>query len=141
MDNNRILVAAAVGIVAFLGWRTFFPKSTFAADGIDPAWDRQVAISQATNRPALVLFTASWCGACRNLHENVLSRSEVRQAIYEKYTFVTVDMTEPSQATMQRAEKCGVNAYPTLIRFDADGRESDRTHGMSPDAMIAWLGE
>ena len=39
-----------------------------------------------------------------------------------------VDLTNPSQADTQRAERYGVRGIPALIKFAGDGKEFDRTN-------------
>jgi len=140
MPNTKTIVAILAVLLGIAAWRGFHPASSFAVDG-DPTWDRAVEVSQSTGRPGLVLFTAGWCGACRQLHSQVLTRDDVREAIDSRFTFVTVDLTGPTETNQVRASKCGVKAIPTLIRYDKDGRETARTHGMDPQAMLKWLDE
>lgn len=54
---------------------------------------------------------------------------------------VTVDMTVPTATNTSRAKKCVVEAYPTLIRYNADGRESGRTRGRAPEETLQWPAE
>jgi len=134
------IICAVLGVVLSIGvWRWIRGSSTFTADGIDARWDRAVEISQATKQPGLVLVTADWCGGCQYLHANVLSRSDVKREIAEKYTFYKLDMTEPSQAAIAKSNQLGVHVYPTLIRYDQNGKESDRRNGMTAEMMLDWL--
>jgi thiol:disulfide interchange protein len=138
-DVRTRLTCFALGLVAcLLGWRWMHPSTVFATDG-DPTWDSAVEQSRGSGQPAVVLFTADWCPPCRYLHANVLSRDDVESELRGHYTFVTVDLTNPTPATQARASKFGVSAIPTLIRYNADGKETARTHGLSPDGMIQWL--
>ena len=52
---------------------------------------------------------------------------------------VTIDLTDHSPAAAARAKPTGVSGSPTLIRFDVEGKETDRTHFLAPDKMLAWL--
>lgn len=136
---TRIIFAIIGVLLSIIAWRYLKGYSTFTADGVDPRWDRAVEISHATKQPGLVLVTADWCGGCQYLHNNVLSRSDIRHEIAEKYTFFKLDMTEPGDVAIRKANQLGVHVYPTLIRYDASGKESDRQHGMTPQAMLDWL--
>jgi thiol:disulfide interchange protein DsbD len=115
------------------------PQSTFAADGLSQRWDASVEQSRAAHQPVLVLFTADWCPACNALHSDVLSRQDVQDEINGHYMMVTVDLTAQGPASVARSERYHVSGIPTLIRFDADGKESDRTHYIPPEKMLNWL--
>ena len=136
---TRIILAITGMLLSIFVWRYLRGSSSFTADGVDPRWDRAVEISQATKQPGLVLVTADWCGGCQFLHNNVLSRSDIRREIAEKYTFFKLDMTDPGEVAIKKANQLGVHVYPTLIRYDETGRETDRQHGMTPQAMLDWL--
>ncbi len=139
-DNiTRVGVFAVVALLAFAGWRAMHPHTHFQAEGLDFAYDQGVQESKMTHTPAVVLVTAGWCPTCRALHENVLSRSDVRNELNGHYTFVKLDMTDPTEKQGQLLGKISVNCYPTLIRFDRDGNETARANYLPPDQMIAWL--
>ncbi len=104
---------------------------------MDPSWDAAVEYRDKTE-PTLVIFTADWCGPCRALHANVLFRPDIQDEL-SHYNVYTVDMTQPSAEVRAHAHKLGVNAYPTMIRYGVDGKETDRRHGGSPEDMLAWL--
>ncbi|HET6246179.1 MAG TPA: thioredoxin fold domain-containing protein [Tepidisphaeraceae bacterium] len=138
-ENGHIIAIVAVVLVAAGVAYKLHPRSTFAADGLSPRWDATVEQAQAAHMPALVLFTADWCPACRALHENVLGRDDVQNEINGHYMMITVDLTSQGPASVARAQKYGVSGIPTLIRFDADGKETDRVHYIPPEQMISWL--
>ena len=137
----RLKVAAAILVVlcGLMFYRMLHPATTFAADGIDPDWDAAVQHSRDFFRPTVVLFTANWCPACRALHGNVLSRGDVQAELQSHYSLYTVDLTNPSPRVQAHAQKFKVDYIPLMIRFDADGKETDRTNYMGPEQMIAWL--
>ncbi len=145
IDSNDVMIRLGVGalvlILAVVGWRVFHPKTVFAADGTDWRWDSAVEQSKASHQPALVLVTADWCPACRNLHANVLAQSQVRSEIDSHYTYLVLNMTNPTRAESERAQKLNITYFPTLIRYDRDGNESGRTNFLSQQAMLDWLRE
>jgi protein disulfide-isomerase len=134
---NTFLTIALLGIIAFGAWRYFGPKSAMAGWSHD--WDSAVAQSKTTGKPALVLFTADWCGPCRQLKSEVLSDATVKTTIETRFTPVIVDLSDRGGPNDRIAQDYGVQGIPTLIQFDARGKELKRTHGMSPDELVAWL--
>jgi thiol:disulfide interchange protein len=143
MPENDLRFKAVVGILVVLCGLMFYrlhhPATTFAADGADPDWDAAAHYSHDAGQPTVVLFTAGWCPACRALHANVLSRSDVEQELQNHYSFYAVDLTNPSRGAQIHAQKCGVRYIPLLIRYDANGKETDRTNYMDADSLMAWL--
>jgi thiol:disulfide interchange protein len=142
MPENDFRFKTAVGMLAILAVFFFYRmhhSTTFAADGIDPDWDAAVQHSQGSGQPTVVLFTAGWCPACQSLHANVLSRGDVQQELESHYNFYMVDLTNPSPQVQEHARKFGVRYIPLLIRYDANGKETDRTNYLQADQLIAGL--
>jgi thiol:disulfide interchange protein len=137
----KAFVAALLILGAVVFYRTRHPSTTLAADGSDPAWDAAAGNSDGVRRPTLVLFTADWCPTCRLLHDNVLSRGDVQEELRGHYRFYKVDLTDPTPAANARAQKLGVSGIPAMIRYDADGKETDRVNYLDPARMIRWLKE
>jgi thiol:disulfide interchange protein DsbD len=132
--NTAILLL--IGGVFFYRMQT---PTTFAADGTDADWDAAVQSSKDSGQPTVILFTAHWCPSCQALHANVLSRSDVQYELSSHYNYYTVDLTSPSPEVQAHARKLGVYGIPCLIRYDINQQETDRTHGMDAQQMIAWL--
>jgi len=139
--DTRIKAAAAVLVVlcGVLFYRMRHPSTTFAADGMDSNWDAAVQRSQGSGQPTVVLFSANWCSACQSLHRNVLSRGDVWGELQSHYNFYTVDLSNPSPQVQAHAHKFGVEFIPLMIRYDVNGKETDRTNYLGPAEMIAWL--
>ena len=130
---------AVVILIAGLLFYGLHRPTTFAADGTDPDWDAAVRQSEYVKLPTVVLFTAGWCPSCQALHASVLSRGDVQEELHRHYVLYTVDLTHPSPAVQAHARKLGISAIPTLIRFDANQKETARTHGMSAEQTMEWL--
>jgi thiol:disulfide interchange protein len=139
--DSRIKAVAAVLLVlcGVLFYRMRHPATIFAADGMDSNWDAAVQRSRHSGQPTVVLFTANWCPACRALHGNVLSRSDVQEELQSHYNFYAVDLSNPTPRVQAHARKLGVEYIPLMIRYDVNGKETDRTNYREPTAMIAWL--
>jgi thiol:disulfide interchange protein len=87
-----------------------------------------------------VLFTADWCPGCRWFESNTLVRADVRGVMESRYTPIKVDLTGQDSPNQFLARQYKIAAIPTLIRYEADGREIARTHALAPDELLAWLG-
>jgi thiol:disulfide interchange protein len=130
--------AILVVLLAVLFYRMHH-STTFVPDGMDPSWDAAARYSQFAGQPSVVLFTADWCPTCRLLHRDVLSRDDVRAELHSHYSFYKVDLTDPSPRVSAHAQKLSVSGIPLMIRYDANGKETDRQNYLEPKEMIAWL--
>ena len=106
--DQRLGVVAVMVVVLLCGWKLLHPSATFAADGADPDWDQAVTESHESNKPVIVIFTASWCPACQLLQSEDLSRDDVRDELDEHYVLFRVDLTRPSPAAAAHAKALGV---------------------------------
>ncbi len=80
------------------------------------------------DRPALVDFSASWCGPCRQLEPVI---DELADEYAGTVTVAKVDLDESQEIAM----KYGVQAVPTLLFF-RDGEVVDRIIGVRPKGEI-----
>jgi thioredoxin-like negative regulator of GroEL len=90
--------------------------------------------AETAQRPALVYFTASWCGPCKLMTRLVLTDPAIVQSL-SNVDHVAVDIDEHSDL----ASKYGVQAVPTFILLSG-GQEVDRSTGFqSVDVFFRWL--
>ena len=86
---------------------------------------RTVAASDESKLPTVIDFSATWCGPCK-MFAPIFHESEKK---YEgKVSFVTVDIDEHKAL----AEQFGIEAVPTIVLLDANGKEVRRLVG-APD--------
>jgi thiol:disulfide interchange protein len=139
---TRYIVAAllVVAAIAYFMYRPG-PTLTFAAEDAawSKSWNDSVRRSQSTRKPALVLYTADWCPACRWFESNVLVRGDVRSYMESRYTPIMVDLTRPDSPNQAFARQYKIDVIPTLVLYNADGRELSRTNVLPPEQLLAWL--
>ncbi len=76
-----------------------------------------------SGRPAMLDFTAKWCGVCRELEKGPFSDPEVAKAA-AKFDKFRVDGTNQKDPVMLEAvKKYQVKGFPTVIFFDSSGKE------------------
>jgi thiol:disulfide interchange protein len=102
-------------------------------------WNDAVRRSRETNRPALVLFTADWCPACRWFESNALVQPGVRGYMESRFTPIMVDLSRPDTPNQSLARQYNIRGFPTLVMYDRAGREVARTHALPADQLLAWL--
>ncbi len=117
--NKRILavlVLAVCGLVC---------GAAFAEEG----WleDLDAAVKQAAEQKKLVLadFTASWCGWCAKMKEEVFEKEEFKALAAEKFVLVTID----GDKNRVLVDKYGVQGFPTLVILDGEGKEVHKIVG------------
>ncbi len=95
----------------------------------EATWDENVV--RAT-LPVLVVFSAAWCGACRQLHPTLLALADQHQG---EIVVTSVDTDQDRHLTAAFS----VHALPTSILFQ-DGKEVARTVGSRSAAWFSnWL--
>jgi thiol:disulfide interchange protein len=138
----RFVIAAVVVVVAG-GYFMYRPGPTigFAAEGAawSKGWNDSVRRSRDSGKPALVLFTADWCPACRWFESNALTQVDVRSYMQSNYTPIMVDLTQSDSPNQALARQYKIDVIPTLVAFDGNGGEVARSHAMPGNELLAWL--
>lgn len=148
MHLRRLLAVSLL-----LAW----PALAFAAN---EGWmdDLDAAKAKAgKERKALLLeFTGStWCGPCKALHGEVLTKPEFT-TFSRDFVLVALDYPPMRERTPEKVranpalarlmaikEQYAVPGFPTMLLFDADGKELARLvgyDGKGPRAYLAKLG-
>ncbi|MFN4299163.1 MAG: thioredoxin family protein [Thermaurantimonas sp.] len=87
------------------------------------------ALVKAKNEGKLVFVDAytTWCGPCKWLAREVFPDSELGKFYNENFVSLQIDMEKGEGIDF--AKKYNVQAYPTLLYFDAEGNEIHRLLG------------
>ena len=94
-----------------------------------------LADAKTNHRPALVFFTASWCGPCKMMVRTTLTNEAVIKAL-GAFSYVAVDIDE--QAPLARVHE--ISAVPTFKVLTSEGGAVTSTSGFqSPEVFVAWL--
>ncbi len=128
-------MAAVVGVIVAI-WSTSHRAEA-------SAWhsDIDAAIARAgdAGRPIFVLFTAEWCGACKQFESEVLENAAVQNKL-DDFVLLRMDLTDGGGATGIAARKLNVRVIPTLLVFDSKGQSLDLHEGVLPAPFfIDWL--
>jgi thiol:disulfide interchange protein DsbD len=93
-------------------------------------YEAAVALARQSERPMLVDFTASWCGACGELERHTFSDPRVVAAAHARDMIaVRVDMspttiTDEKRAILRRYQRGA--GLPLVVLHDREGAELDR---------------
>lgn len=95
--------------------------------------DLEKAFAQAKKekKQVLVEFTGSdWCQPCIIMRKNVFSKKEFVDAARKNFILVELDFPNGDEDLKKKngpyAEKYKIDSFPTVILFDADGKEFSR---------------
>ena len=106
--------------------------------------DAQVADARAKamseKRPLLLDFTATWCGACKELDKHTFSEPDVA-AEAGRFVAIKVDATNSDdpkvESTMEQHQVVGL---PTVLVYDSRGAEAVRcTDFVTPERFLAAI--
>lgn len=93
-----------------------------------------------SGKPTLAYFYAAWCGPCRQLRSTTFRDPDVIQALSD-WNRLKADMSfREDKTTIARTQTFEVWALPTLIFYDAQGKEAAKSRGfMSASKMLEIL--
>lgn len=110
--------------------------ATASADDSFP-WEHDFetarAIAQATGRPIMIDFWATWCGPCKMMNAKTFPDPRV----IEKSAAVVPLKQDVDREGRQLAERYKITGYPTILFIDADGNVQDKIVGAMPAAPFA----
>ena len=99
---------------------TQFFKGTFA---------QALAKAKKENKKLMVDCYTLWCGPCRYMATNIFPNDTLGAYMNEHFVCMKLDMEHGEGP--ERNKTFQVEAYPTFIFFDADGKEMSRFEGMA----------
>lgn len=100
-------------------------------DGWSTDLAKAFAKAKAEKKCVLVEFTGSdWCPPCIAMRKNVFSKKDFVTAAAKKFILVELDFPKGDQDLADKnkplAEKYKIEGFPTVILFDAAGKEFTR---------------
>jgi len=117
------------------------PKPTaVATTAADPIrWfqgtvEEAFALAKAERKPVFLYWGAVWCPPCHALRTKLFTRPEFQARLASTVAVYLDGDTERAQTW---GEKLGTSGYPTVIVFDADGREVTRIPSLLPFEQYA----
>ncbi len=109
-------------------------------------YQQAAAKAKSENKPMVLFFQGSdWCGPCKALKQNILSKSDFDQKVGNKFIWVQVDFPQGKKLAPDVAKqnddlkrKYGVSGLPTLIVLNPQGQEIGRMSGGSQDTPSVY---
>jgi thiol:disulfide interchange protein len=131
------------GFVTF-GWLVWDLQKKVATTpveikGAPAAYRMALGRARSENKPVLLIFTASWCGPCQMMKDQVYPSAPVR-AEAGRYIWHFVDVDQPANEAL--IKHFGTSGIPALVIVDPMGRKKSRiVGGRSPQSLAKWLSD
>jgi thioredoxin:protein disulfide reductase len=128
------IVPAAMGCALFASWA---PHEHGNAPEVAWITDEEsgVRMARAEHKPMVIVFNPRWC--CRQVEHDMFFDPRVREEA-ERFIAIHIDATDddaPDTARLQ--EKYKVVGLPTIVMFDANGRETVRINEITSGERLA----
>src|SRR5690606_15537017 len=140
--RNLLLTVGMVLTVVLLAAN--YPRVDFSKDsekGIQfyrGSWNEALELAKKENKLIFLDVYASWCGPCKAMKNRTFSDEQVGNFYNQNFINVTVDGEKGEGFTL--AEKFGVQAYPTLLFVDPNGKLVSGTAGYHNPNQLITLG-
>jgi thioredoxin:protein disulfide reductase len=136
------IALSVVGLVGTVGWVFAAPAHPPAARGDGFHWIASetvgIARARSARKPAVLDFTASWCGACGELARATFPSGPV-VAEASRFVAIRVDSSSMDDSIRALHTKYAVRGLPTVILLDSRGHEQHRITGFVPPQRFAEL--
>ncbi len=83
-------------------------------------WQQAQEKAQAENKSIFIDFYATWCGPCKYMEDDVFTNTEVGAYFNANFISLRIDAEKEELALV---ESINLEAYPTLVFFDAKGNQ------------------
>lgn len=103
------------------------------------SWAETLAKAKKENKLVFMDAFTTWCGPCKMLNKQTFPDSSA--GVFFNQYFVNLKMDMEKGEGMDLARKYGVEVYPTLLFFNADGVVIHRAAGFYPPAEFLALGK
>ena len=112
---------AVVGATLFISFLVVPPAISWTKD-----LGASRALAKQDHKPVVLDFGASWCPGCRELEKHTFANEDVKREL-DRFVTVHPDLESADSDLMDQLERdYGVVGLPTVLVFDAEGREVRR---------------
>lgn len=128
---NFFRFGLGIGIMVFGVWYIASTEATEAGLPFKEYTHERFETALMEKKPVMLDFSAEWCLPCKEL--NIYTFSDERVvALADSFEPLVVDLTRIDDEKLAVKKKFDVLGVPTIILFNADGKEVDRFTGFIP---------
>ncbi|QRN03258.1 protein-disulfide reductase DsbD [Legionella sp. MW5194] len=99
-------------------------QTVFVAANSMAAIEKQLEHARSQHKPALLVFTASWCSACQALESRVLNQPSLRSSLNGVLN-LKIDISQSNPTTDEIKQAFAIYGTPTLLFIDREGQVVD----------------
>jgi thiol-disulfide isomerase/thioredoxin len=118
-------VLTALAMACFFGLQAT-QESALAKDKLDSSNKSKLIAEAKAGMPRVLDFYTTWCGPCKRLAPVL---EELEKQYKDKVEFERYDAEAPANKAL--VEKYKVEAYPTVVFIDKNGKVSDVMKGFA----------
>ncbi len=97
------------------------------------SFEEGLAAAKQEGKLVFIDFFTTWCGPCKKMSSKTFPQKEVGDFMNAKFIPMKMDAEKEG---LELAKKFGVNAYPTYVVIDADGKEVAKFSGYMDGARF-----
>ncbi len=102
-------------------------------------WKELKAMAEKENKLIFMDAYAEWCGPCKKMAKDVFTQNEVGEHFNAKFINVKMDMEKGEGVGLSR--EFGIQAYPTLLFINSDGKVVHRAVGYHTTDLLIGLAD
>ncbi|MCK6609145.1 MAG: DUF255 domain-containing protein [Bacteroidia bacterium] len=103
-------------------------------------WQQALDKAKKENKYIFLDAYASWCGPCKMMKKKTFTDKAVGEFYNKHFVCVAIDMEKPGDGSAL-ADKYSVEAYPTLIYLQSDGKFIGKAMGFRKSKEFLEMGE
>ncbi len=102
------------------------------------SWNEILTLAKKSNKKIFVDVYTTWCGPCKKMDMEVFSQTQVAEFYNTNFINIKIDAEKGWGITFSKTNQ--VNAYPTYLFFNPDGKINHTALGYIPTQTFLSLG-
>ncbi len=103
------------------------------------SWNELLSDAKKNKKPFFVDVYTTWCGPCKKMSKETFQDAEVGKYINSNFLAYKLDAEKGEGVGL--SEKFDVEAYPTILFFNADGKLLGKEEGFMDSERFIFVAE